>query len=63
MVFFELKNVIGGYDLPEVVITCGQYQGKCRKCVLEGNPWWQPIFFEFGHCEWTGKMSDYCAPI
>ena len=54
----ELMFLIGGYDLPEVVVTCGQTTGQCWECVLVNSG-------EFsGYCRQpTGKMSDYCSAI
>ena len=38
----------------DVVITCGQYQGRCWAII----PHYVPIFY---HCEFSGLQSDYCV--
>ncbi|GHU92127.1 hypothetical protein FACS1894155_12340 [Bacteroidia bacterium] len=55
----EIKNIVGGYDLPEVVVTCGASSGKCYKWNELGTF----LGFVYGRCEFTGYQSDYCAPM
>ena len=60
----ELRFIVGGCEidggvLPDVTITCGQYEGRCWDClfIMKG---------EFsGYCRYnTGDRSHYCsAPV
>ncbi|MDR1115007.1 MAG: hypothetical protein LBL33_02430 [Tannerella sp.] len=44
----------GGYELPEVVITCGQYYGQCWKNTnCYSGEYTIP-------CEWSGRQHHYC---
>ena len=66
----DLMNVIGGYDLPEVNITCtppNEYGGRCHICIdCKGNFFLSP----FGYCvqvqfngfqNYTAYIGDPCT--
>ena len=51
----QMKAVRGGYGdptdwgyLPELEITCGQFGGRCWRCI------------SFGVMKFTGSQLDYC---
>lgn len=50
---------IGGSELPEVEITCGQHSGKCNAPRTE--------YIDYGkcraYCAFTGVQADYCNAI
>ena len=53
-------EVYGPYELPEIVITCGQGSGRCYACDCKrfAN---EPLAL-YGYCEprHTGMQKDYC---
>ena len=52
---FSQSGGDGGYVLPEVVIECGRYEGKCwARSESQNKDGKYPCYF-------TGSMSDYCT--
>ena len=52
----SLKFIVGGYELPEVTISCGQNSGDCWECLYVHSGSFS------GYCrQFTGRMDDYCS--
>ena len=53
---YDDDTIYGPYQLPEVVVTCGQDGGKCWDCQ------YVHVGGFSGNCRyWTGKQSDSCS--
>jgi len=50
-----LKFITGGYNLDEIVVECGQYEGQCW-----ASKYYNECNNPYTYCCFTGSMSDSC---